>query len=326
MDHTSVKTMALIYTSVEQRFNKIYFRGYKDGRRVQTADALHKPTLYTPGKSENYKSLYGESLTEVQFSDIKSAREYIKSYSDVLQIHGSDRYEYDFIHRNFRGELNVDLSDLSILYLDIETTTGQGGIDTRNAPETVLLISCYSNKQAKMVTFGVEQSNAKGTEYIRCTDERDLLLKWINYCIEVDFDIMTGWNVVQFDMAYLGSRIIKLLGQRALDRLSPFGHVDMKTETIMDREYLKYEIAGRTVLDMLDLYKKFRFINRPNFKLDYISKVELGDSKTKATFESFTASHSKEYDAVTVEQARNRAKNLAKIKAELRRRGLQKVE
>lgn len=318
--------MTLIYTSVEQRFNKIYFRGYKDGKRVQTSDALHKPTLYVPGQSTDYKSLFGESLTEIQFGDIREARDYIKSYSDVMKIHGNDRYEYDFIHRNFKGGLNVELASLSILYLDIETTTGQGAIDTRNAPETVLLISCYSNRQAKMVTFGVKPSNAKGTEYIQCTDEKDLLLKWINYCIEVDFDIMTGWNVVQFDMAYLGSRIIKLLGQRALDRLSPFGHVDAKTETIMDREYLKYEIAGRTVLDMLDLYRKFRFINRPSYRLDYCAKVELGEGKTAPTFESFKASHSKEYDALTVVQARNRTKNLAKIKAELQRRGLQKVE
>jgi len=248
--------MALIYTSVEQRFNKIYFRGYKDGKRVQTADAQHKPTLYVPGQSTEYKSLFGESLTEIQFSDIREARDYVKSYSDVMKIHGNDRYEYDFIHRNFRGELNVELSALSLLYLDIETTTGHGAIDTRNAPETVLLISCYSNKQAKMVTFGIEPSNAKGTEYIQCTDEKDLLLKWINYCIEVDFDIMSGWNVVQFDMAYLGSRIIKLLGQRALDRLSPFGHVDAKLETIMDREYLRYEIMEFCLLVWNELFQK----------------------------------------------------------------------
>lgn len=279
--------MALIYTSVEQRFNKIYFRGYKDGKRVQTNDAQHKPTLYVPGQSVDYKSLFGESLTEIQFGDIREARDYIKSYSDVMKIHGNDRYEYDFIHRNFRGELNVELASLSLLYLDIETTTGQGAIDTRNAPETVLLISCYSNRKAEMITFGVEPSNAKGTEYIQCANEKDLLLKWINYCIEVDFDIMTGWNVVQFDMAYLGSRIIKLLGQKALDRLSPFGHVDMKTETIMDREFLKYEISGRTVLDMLDLYKKFRFINRPSYKLGYIGEVEIGESKTENKYASF---------------------------------------
>ena len=318
--------MAIIYTAVEQRFNKIYFRGYKDGKRVQTADALHKPTLYVPGQSVDYKSLFGESLSEIQFGDIREARDYIKAYADVMKIHGNDRYEYDFIHRNFKGELQVELASLSLLYLDIETTTGQGAIDTKNAPETVLLITCYSNKQAKMVTFGVEPSNAKGTDYIQCANEKDLLLKWINYCIEVDFDIMTGWNVVQFDMAYLGSRIIKLLGQKALDRLSPFGHVDAKSETIMDREFLKYEISGRTVLDMLDLYKKFRFINRPSYRLEYCAQVELGEGKTKATFESFEASHSKEYDASTMEQVRNRTKNLEKIKAELTRRGLQEVK
>ena len=280
--------MTIIYTSVEQRFNKIFFRGYKNGKRVQTNDAQFKPILYTPTDIDTgIKSLYGKNLTPTEFNTIGEAKTYVKSYKELLNVHGNDRYEYDFIHRNFRGEQAVTIDSLSVLFLDIETSVELGFPDVMNPEEEVLLISNYHMGSKKMTTFGCKPYSGDGTNYVHCLNEADLLTKWINYCIDIDFDIMTGWNVIPFDMAYLGSRIIKVLGQRALNRLSPFGIVEAKTETIMDREILRYEIAGRTVLDMLELYKKFRFINRPNYKLAYIGQVEVGDTKTENPYKTF---------------------------------------
>ncbi len=281
--------MSLIYTSVEQKYNKIFFRGYKDGKRVQTDDAKFEPSLFVPSGSDDaeYKSLYSVPLKEIKFDSISEAKNYIKSYKDVMDIHGNERFEYDFIHRNFSEEQHVTIDDLSVIAIDIETKVEHAFPNVKTAEEEVLLISNYCFKSKKMTTFGCRPYTGSDTNYVLCLNEADLLSKWINYCIDVDFDIMTGWNVIQFDMAYLGTRIIKTLGQKALDRLSPFGRVESRTETIMDREILKYEIAGRTVLDMLELYKKFRFINRPSYKLSYVSQVELGDDKTENPYKSF---------------------------------------
>lgn len=315
--------MAVIYTSVFQRYNKIFFRGYKDGKRIQSNDAAYKPILYTPTEDETgIKSLYGINLRQTKFDSLGDAKAHIKSYKELMNLHGNDRFEYDFIHRNFKGEQKVTISDLSVIYLDIETTVGNGSgfPDVNNPEEEVLLISCYHLGTKKMTTFGCRPYAGEGTEYILCSNESELLDKWINYCIDIDFDIMTGWNVIPFDMAYLGSRIIKVLGQRALNRLSPFGIVEAKTETILDRETLRYEIAGRTVLDMLELYKKFRFINRPSYSLKYISTVELGDTKLENIYPTFKASYSGEYDNPTDNDILG--KNRLKLKKELIRRNL----
>ncbi len=283
--------MSVIYTSVFQRYNKIFFRGYKDGKRIQSNDAAYSPILYTPTEDETgIKSLYGINLRQTKFDSLGDAKAHIKSYKELMNLHGNDRFEYDFIHRNFKGEQKVTISDLSVVSIDIETSVGRGSSnfpDVNNPEEEVLLITCQELKTRKLTTFGCRPYSGTNTNYVLCTDEKDLLQKWINYCIDVDFDIMTGWNVIVFDMAYLGSRIIKLLGKRALDRLSPFNVVDAKTETIMERETLKYDIAGRTVLDLLELYKKFRFINRPSYRLDYIADVELGKKKLVNNYGSF---------------------------------------
>jgi len=318
--------MTVIYTSVTQKYNKIFFRGYKDGKRIQSNDAQYKPVLYTPSTEDTgVKSLHGLPLRKTVFDSISEARNHIKSYKELMNLHGNDRFEYDFIHRNFKGEQKVTITDLIVISIDIETSVGQGSSnfpDVNNPEEEVLLITCQELKSRKLTTFGCRPYSGTNTNYVLCSDEKDLLQKWINYCIEVDFDIMTGWNVITFDMAYLGSRIIKLLGNRALDRLSPFNIVESKTETILDRETLKYEIAGRTVLDLLELYKKFRFINRPSYSLKYIAKAELGHTKLENIYPTFKASYSGEYDITDENTIDILALNRTKVKNELLRRGL----
>lgn len=279
----------VIYTSVTQKYNKIFFRGYKDGKRIQYSNITYKPCLYSPTNDETgFRSLHGKNLVESTFESIGEAKAYIKQYKDVQQLHGNTNWEYDFIHRNFKGEQHVTISDLTVLSCDIETTVGGGLIhgksnfpDVFDPHDEVLLITLQNINTSELVTFGCKPYSGTDTNYVLCRDESDLLTKFIDYIIDTDPDIITGWNVIKFDFAYLGSRIVKILGQRALDRLSPFNTVERKIDTIMDKEHLRYDIQGRTVLDLLELYKKFRFINRPSYRLESIGQVELGEGKHK---------------------------------------------
>lgn len=273
----------MIYTHVSQRYNKIYFRGYRDGKRVQTSDAFYKPRLYLPAtESTGPSSLYGADLRPVDFDSIALAKEWVRDNRDLIKIHGNDKYEYDFIHKNWSGEQTVSVSDLCVEIIDIETTVGNGSAafpDVDDPEEEITLVSFKNYGTKKMVTFGCLPADVPG--YVLCRDEADLLQRVVNYVVDTDPDIITGWNCVYFDIAYLVARSNAVIGERATQRLSPFNHVDRKVDKVMDREQTWYSIAGRSVLDMLDLYKKFRFINRPSYKLDYIGQVEIGKTKLK---------------------------------------------
>ena len=288
--------MTVIYTSVNQRFNKILFRGYKDGKRIQSSDAKYAPVLYIPTDVKSTtKSLFKKDLQTKEFENVAAAKEYIKTYKDIFQIHGNDKFQYDFIHRNFTGELAVTLPQLKVCIIDIETTVGTGKSnfpDVMDPEETVTLITIKDLNSKKMITWGCQQSTV--SNYELCSSESDLLNKFINHIVVSDPDIISGWNCIYFDIAYLGSRIKKILGDAALKRLSPFNLVETKTDILMGREQLRYDIVGRSVLDLLDLYKKFRFINRASYKLDYIGEVELKMKKLEnpaASFKEFYTNH-----------------------------------
>ena len=42
----------------------------------------------------------------------------------------------------------------------------------------------------------------------------------------------------------------------------------------------KYNIFGVSILDYLDLYRKFNYTNQESYRLDYIAEVELGVGKS----------------------------------------------
>ena len=54
------------------------------------------------------------------------------------------------------------------------------------------------------------------------------------------------------------------------------------------RKQQTYDIAGITILDYLDIYKKFTYTNQESYRLDYIAEVELGQKKLDhSEFETF---------------------------------------
>ena len=64
-----------------------------------------------------------------------------------------------------------------------------------------------------------------------------------------------------------------------MKQLSPWKMVDHEMIGISGREYNVYSIVGVTTLDYLELYKKFTYVNRESYRLDFIGEVELGQKK-----------------------------------------------
>ena len=115
--------------------------------------------------------------------------------------------------------------------------------------------------------------------YIRCVDEYDMLQRFLAYWQQNTPEIITGWNCTLYDIPYLAKRITRILGEKASKQLSPWGLVTHEEIFIQGRGHIQYDIAGITVLDYLDLYKKFTYKAQESYRLDYIASVELGQKK-----------------------------------------------
>jgi len=89
------------------------------------------------------------------------------------------------------------------------------------------------------------------------------------------------WNIKFFDFPYLVNRINKILGEKEVVRLSPWGRVSDRTVTIMGRANIAYEMLGIATLDYIEMYRKFApgGVSQESYKLNNIANVEIGEKK-----------------------------------------------
>lgn len=292
----------LFYTNILSRGNYVYFRGFKDGKRV-TQKIPFQPSLFvrTGNKNTPYKSLWGDPLEKVKFSTMTEARDFINQYKEVsnFPIYGNYSYTYQFISKLFSDTIEFDMSLMKIFTIDIETSTEYGFPDVRNAQEEIILITLQDFNTKRITTFGCKPYMVKkeNSEYIQCKDEFELLRKFIDFWKKDYPDVITGWNSQLFDVAYLSSRIIRVLGDKALNECSPWGYIRQhEVPTARGRTQLAFDWQGISILDFLDLYKKFSYKMVENYKLDTVAKEELNDEKIKAPYATFKEFYTNDWE------------------------------
>jgi len=93
-------------------------------------------------------------------------------------------------------------------------------------------------------------------------------------------DIITGWNSRFFDIPYLVNRIVKILGQKMANKLSPWGWYKENEITLFgNRKQQVFELVGISSIDYMDVYKKFTYVNQESYALSHIAYAELGEKK-----------------------------------------------
>ena len=127
-----------------------------------------------------------------------------------------------------------------------------------------------------------EYQSKEGRKYIKCADEKELLQTFIKIWVSEKWspDIVTGWNIEFFDIPYLINRIKRILGNRYVEKLSPFGIINERVVVWKDgKEFKTYEIGGIAIIDYLPAYKKFSPNEKESYKLDFIAEVEIDEKK-----------------------------------------------
>jgi DNA polymerase elongation subunit (family B) len=292
------------YTVARQYGNQILIRGWDDEKGGHFKEKVRfLPTLFLPSKKPSkYKTLDGVNVTPVQPGTMRDCREFISQYEGVdgTKVYGFERYLYQFLSEEYQGDIQYDTDKIKLWSLDIETASENGFPKPEEAAEEVLLITLKNFRTKKLITFGSRPYNKTRDDvnYIECRDEFDLLSTFLDWWSGVEPEIITGWNVDGFDIPFLCNRIRKILGEKQLNRLSSWAYVryDMVANNI-GKQVQRYDIAGVTILDYLDIYKKFTYTNRESYRLDVIANIELGQKKLDhSEFETFKEFYTKGWD------------------------------
>ncbi len=289
------------YTNVQLIRDVVHYRGYNNGVKEIFQDTF-SPTLFVPSpKPTKYKTLNNEYVSPIKFSKTNDAKDFLKKYDGVdnFTVYGYERFLYQYIADQFpEEEIKFDISAMHIVSLDIEVACENGFPNVEAAAEEMLCITIKDINTKKIIVWGVrEYDNTRSdVEYRVFWTEQQMLSDFLSWWVQNTPDVVTGWNVTLYDIPYIMRRLEKVLSTKHMKSISPWTVATNREVVIMGRAHIIYEIAGLSVLDYLDLYKKFTYTNRESYRLDYIAQVELGEQKLDhSEFENFKEFYTRDW-------------------------------
>ena len=283
----------MTYKNVVYVDNKIHLWEIHKGKtRKIVENYLPEFYIYDPNNRTALKDIYGKSVikrvAKNGFELMKISKAPTKTCESDLPI------ESKYLQKRYKdSELKVKLPEYTIGIIDIELAVEGAHTTALEVAHPVNLITLILLKGGKerIVTFGLGEYLPESTEdellkdnceYYSFDSEEKLLKSFVMFFRRSRIDILTGYNLVGFDIPYTVNRIKKLFKmdhkKRKLEEfLSPVNALKYNEKNN------EYTIKGITVMDYMLMIKKFTFKTLPSYSLDYVSNHFL--KKNKISFE-----------------------------------------
>ena len=146
------------------------------------------------------------------------------------------------------------------------------------AYETVIL---YTDKKNRNVQIEQSTTSTK-REFVKFTEEGDMLKHFLGMISPYKIDLITGWNVRNFDLKYIYMRCEKFFPE-LLDKFKKWtmtgDNINFRNTTRKGQTVTLVDCFGIIILDMYD-YNKSN-VKAKSYKLKDIAKVYLKEDKQK---------------------------------------------
>ena len=291
--------MSNFYTNVIEYRGKLLIRGVANGQSYLSR-INYEPTLFIPtNKQTEWKTLKGQNVIDKKFGSIVKAKNFIETYRSMpeFKVYGMTRYNYQYIANEYSEDIKWDKDKIKIFTLDLECECEHGFPDPDTAKEPIICITVKNHSNKQIITWGTGELLTKkaNVTYIKCENEKHLLLEFLKFWCKNHPDIITGWNVKFFDVPYLMNRMRFIFDNDTINKMSPWNYVNAERIQLGQKNQQYWNMLGISVLDYFDLYKKFTYVRQESYKLNYIAKVELGESKLDNPYDTFKEFYTNDY-------------------------------
>jgi len=281
----------------------IIHRWYRSGTKRIREDIKDFVPYFYVKETEDVSVLDRHRIVKIERSDItdiygqRLKKIFVKLPRDVGQQREkfSQTYEADILFPiRYLIDSKINWGDYpDVMYIDIEVDDKEGFPEPSKALYKITCITCYDRLHNVYVSFVLSDNkniiktakknrisgkDEKQSIY-KFTDERDLLNTFTEYLSDMDPDIITGYNVYDFDLPYIVKRM-ENLGLSA-SKLSPINRITLPSVRIVNGKEFKepLDIAGRMIFDLLTTYKKLHITGLNSYSLNDVCKEELGVEK-----------------------------------------------
>jgi DNA polymerase-2 len=282
------------------KFQPYFFIKFSDEKRFERA--IKKSEHFGKVKIENssFKSFNGEKVSKIVPENQEILNKLVRDLHE-LEI---DTFEADIkpatrfiIDNNLLGSIIINgdyesSEKVNRVYKNPEIKSGNFSAKDK-IKLTVASIDIESSKKDDLFCVGIYSEKFKKTfmitknkleNVISCKDEEECLEKFKAAIQELDPDIITGWNVIDFDFAFLK----KLFDKHKIS--FNLGRTNENSSLRLEANFFKnsrMDVCGRLVLDGLNFIKdpfiqeapSIKNIKFENYTLDEVAQSIIGKSK-----------------------------------------------
>ena len=277
----------MYYTNVAKIGTKLMHRYIQDGKRhTETVNDFEYELFVKSHISRDSVDVYNNQLKRISIKNIEEFNQVVFEMGRE-NIYGNTDPVSQFIAKTYDKPVVLD-NNYVVLAWDIETEHRDGFASPYIADREVILISMIDSTKNVCHVLGLKDYTGPTSydghkyeiDFVRCKNEKELLIKFIQIWREINPDIITGWNIEGYDIPYMVNRIALVLGRKFVNMLSPYSNYSnncIRERQVEDELY--YSIAGIAVYDYINIYKKFARNKHESYKLDFVAGFELDDAK-----------------------------------------------
>jgi DNA polymerase II len=243
----------------------------EDFKNFDDEDVI-KIIYQNPSNTKELRNLFEENEIECYEADIRLQYRFMmdKDLLSSCEIEG-DYEKGDYVDRIY-NEPKLTYSKennfkLKVLSFDIETD---------GLSQKLFSIALYGNNFKKAIYVNRSNKQIEIEDCIIVSNEKDALLEFNNIIRDFDPDIITGWNVIDFDFNFLYNKYKQQKVPFLICREDKEATVRIE-DSFMQTS--KVNAIGRSVIDSLDLLRN-TFYKLEDYKLDTAAKELLGEEKT----------------------------------------------
>ncbi|MBU0953665.1 MAG: DNA-directed DNA polymerase [Nanoarchaeota archaeon] len=258
-----------------QKIKRKLVMGYQQER------AVWKVTLQNPAKTPEVRQRVLDAGFKVYEADILFKYRYMSDHGvkgmDWVRIEGGTtntntvRSKIMLSAKSVEPIVCYDDVPLRVLSFDIECVATKEGTVPEAKYDPVVMISLVFSEPFQG-SDSLVLATRPGAGVHPCADEKELLEEFNRFINEYDPDIITGFNINNFDLPYVFERMAKC-GVRAV-----FGRCTTK-QALSKKIGITYRnsVTGRVIADVFQLVKKDFMLKR--YSLNAVSEDLLGEQK-----------------------------------------------
>jgi DNA polymerase-2 len=259
---------------------------------IRAADAARASALSIPEPRSVARRTFDDApvcLLEVDLpSDVPDVRDRLEAAA-IETFEADVRFAVSYlIERGIKGGCEIDgaaragagvtwVFDNPLLrpaVVGVEPRVLSFDIETHGSPERLLAISMYAQGTDEVLVVD-GSDRPMPDKATRCVDEYSALETFCERIRRFDPDVLTGWNIIDFDLTVLQRIAMRVHHPFPLGR-DPGALRIRKAEGYFGSG--QAGVPGRLVLDGIDLLRS-AFIRMDDYSLDAVSREVLGEGK-----------------------------------------------